>query len=132
MITDLEAVNVRLPLSENGGLFKLIIKDGIWFTVEEQKGLVDSDQHVPITTLNFEELLVTRQIDLQGKVLLPGFVDVHMHLDKAYSIAHVRNRSGTLLEAIENYRSVAPSFSKESIKERIIKASMRAASPSEA
>ncbi|MGM0881565.1 MAG: amidohydrolase family protein [Bacillota bacterium] len=128
MPADLEAVNARLPLAQGGGLFKLIIKDGKWSSVEAQEETVVSDRHVPISKLNFEELRTVPEIDLQGRVLLPGFVDVHMHLDKAYSIEHVRNRSGTLLEAIENYRSIAPTFSKESVRERIVKAALRAAS----
>jgi cytosine deaminase len=61
-------------------------------------------------------------------VLLPGFVDAHMHLDKAYSLLHVRNRSGTLLEAIANYRAAAPAFAKETIRDRIVMAALRAAS----
>ncbi|WP_258881498.1 amidohydrolase family protein [Paenibacillus sp. sptzw28] len=128
MPADLEAVNARLPLAQGDGLFKLTIRDGKWSSIEAQEEIVVSDRHVPISKLNFEELRSAREIDLQERVLLPGFVDVHMHLDKAYSIAHVRNRSGTLLEAIENYRSIAPTFSKESIRERIVKAALRAAS----
>ncbi|ULO04991.1 amidohydrolase family protein [Paenibacillus sp. 19GGS1-52] len=128
MLADLEIINARLPLAEGGGLFKLMIKDGNWSSIEAQEGLVVSDRHLPISKLNFDELRTTKEVDLQGRVLLPGFVDVHMHLDKAYSIAHVRNRSGTLMEAIENYRSVVPTFSKEMIRERIIKSALRAAS----
>lgn len=37
--------------------------------------------------------------DLDGRVILPGLVDLHTHLDKAYSTVH--NKSGTLLEAID-------------------------------
>lgn len=128
MPADLEAVNARLPLGQGGGLFRLTIKDGKWFSVEPQEGIVVSERHVPISQLNFEGLQTAGEIDLQGRVLLPGFVDAHMHLDKAYSLSYVRNRSGTLLEAIENYRSKAPSFSKEVIRERIVKAALRAAS----
>ena len=36
--------------------------------------------------------------DLAGKVLLPGLVDAHTHLDKAFST--LENKSGTLAEAI--------------------------------
>ncbi|MHA6532101.1 amidohydrolase family protein [Paenibacillus sp. BAC0078] len=128
MPTDLEAVNARLPLAASGGLFMLRIKNGKWVSIQAQEGPVVSEEHLPITELNAQELRTAGAIDLQGRVVLPGFVDVHMHLDKAYTIAHVRNRSGTLLEAIENYRSVAPTFSKESIKERIVQAALRAAS----
>lgn len=42
--------------------------------------------------------------DLAGRVLLPGLVDCHTHLDKAYLGA--ANHSGTLLEAIDVWRQV--------------------------
>ena len=128
MLADLEFINVRLPLVSGDALFKLKIRDGKWSSVEAQEGLAPSEGYVPASELGFEELRTTREINMQGRVMLPGFVDIHMHLDKAYSLAHVRNRSGTLLEAIENYRTVAPTFSKEMIRERIVKAALRAAS----
>ncbi|MEZ4658121.1 MAG: hypothetical protein R2911_11150 [Caldilineaceae bacterium] len=37
--------------------------------------------------------------NLAGRVLLPGLVDLHTHLDKTYST--LENQSGTLLEAIQ-------------------------------
>ncbi len=37
--------------------------------------------------------------DLEGRVILPGLVDAHVHLDKTYST--LENESGTLLEAID-------------------------------
>lgn len=128
MPADLEMVNARLPLKKDGLLFKLTIKDGKWSSVEAQEGPAAAEGYVPISELEFSELRTARRINMQGRVLLPGFVDIHMHLDKAYSLPHVRNRSGTLLEAIENYRAVAPGFTKEMIRERIVKAALRAAS----
>lgn len=44
--------------------------------------------------------------DLQGRVLLPGLVDAHTHLDKTYTT--IENRSGTLSEAIEMWRRIMP------------------------
>lgn len=40
--------------------------------------------------------------DLEGRVVLPGLIDAHVHLDKTYSI--LDNESGTLLEAIDIWR----------------------------
>ena len=37
--------------------------------------------------------------DLEGRVVVPGLVDAHVHLDKTYST--LENESGTLLEAID-------------------------------
>lgn len=41
----------------------------------------------------------TNEWDLAGRVILPGMVDLHTHLDKTYS--SIENQSGTLQEAIE-------------------------------
>ncbi|MBW5447918.1 amidohydrolase family protein [Cohnella sp. CFH 77786] len=124
----MEAINVRLPLTDREGLFRLAIRDGRFASIEPQPEWIVSERHVPIGSLSLERLGAAAAIDLQGRVMLPGFVDAHMHLDKAYSLPHVGNRSGTLLEAIENYRSAAPSFSKETIRGRIVKAALNAAS----
>ncbi|MNB78384.1 Cytosine deaminase [compost metagenome] len=125
---DLELINVRLPLEQDGGLFKLTVRGGIWSAVEAQQGPAEPDGHIPIGDAGLEELSDAPALDLQGKVALPGFVDAHMHLDKAYSIEHVRNQSGTLREAIEGYRSLAASFSKDTIKARIVKAALASVS----
>jgi cytosine/creatinine deaminase len=43
-----------------------------------------------------------RTIDAQGRLAIPGFIEPHIHLDKALINRSVRpNRSGTLTEAIE-------------------------------
>ena len=42
--------------------------------------------------------------DLDGRVVLPGFVDIHTHLDKTYG--PIENESGTLLEAIAMWRNI--------------------------
>jgi len=41
----------------------------------------------------------TNEWDLAGRIVLPGFVDIHAHLDKTYST--IANQSGTLQEAID-------------------------------
>ena len=35
-----------------------------------------------------------------GRLVVPGFVDAHVHLDKAYLLGHAPSREGTLAEAI--------------------------------
>lgn len=40
-------------------------------------------------------------LDLDGRVVLPGFVEGHIHLDKALTAGLLPNRSGTLKEALE-------------------------------
>ncbi len=52
--------------------------------------------------------------DLQGRVLLPGLVDAHTHLDKTYTT--LENKSGTLREAIEVWRRIKPTRTHEDIQ----------------
>ena len=58
--------------------------------------------------------------DLEGRVVLPGLVDPHVHLDKTY--APFDNESGTLGEAIEVWRKHKRNFSPANYKARALKA----------
>ncbi|WP_159649504.1 amidohydrolase family protein [Erysipelothrix aquatica] len=60
----------------------------------------------------------TRVIDGKGRVLVPGFVESHIHLDKALIANRKPNLSGTLKEAIEVTASLKPTFSAEDIYTR--------------
>lgn len=130
---DLHLINVRLPLKEESKLYELKASQGYLVSVDEQperkKAEPDCmsilDWFAKSSGVSADGAV---RIDLEGKLLLPGFVDAHMHLDKAYSLASVQNASGTLHEAIRNYGAAAPSFTKEQIKTRIRKAALRALS----
>jgi len=67
-------------------------------------------------------------LDAEGRTVLPAFADAHMHLDKAFSLPQVGNASGTLEEAIANYASAVPAFSKEELKARIVRSALQAIS----
>ena len=60
----------------------------------------------------------TRVVDGRGRVLVPGFVESHIHLDKALIANRKPNLSGTLKEAIEVTASLKPTFSAEDIYTR--------------
>ena len=60
----------------------------------------------------------TREIDAEGRVLVPGFVESHIHLDKALIASRKPNQSGTLQEAIKVTAELKPTFTKEDIYER--------------
>ncbi|MBU3144877.1 amidohydrolase family protein [Clostridium sp. CF012] len=65
-----------------------------------------------------------REIDGEGRVLIPGLVESHIHLDKALIADRLPNKSGTLLEAIEVTGKLKPTFTKEDVEERAKKALM--------
>lgn len=57
-------------------------------------------------------------IEANGKVLVPGFIEGHIHLDKALIADRLPNKSGTLKEAIEVTAKLKPTFTKEDILDR--------------
>lgn len=59
-----------------------------------------------------------RVIEADGRVLVPGLVESHIHLDKAYIMDRMPNKSGTLKEAIAVTAQLKPSFTKEDVVER--------------
>ncbi len=61
-----------------------------------------------------------REIHAGGRVVLPGLIDAHTHLDKTLSLDRLVNRSGTLLEAIDLWRGLRGSLSVEDFTERAL------------
>lgn len=57
-------------------------------------------------------------LDLQGKLLLPGLVETHIHLDKACIMQRCQLSEGTLAEAIAQTRAAKADFSEADVYER--------------
>lgn len=64
------------------------------------------------------ELQAANQRDLAGRVVLPGLVEAHCHVDKNLTIDRVGNASGTLLEAIEKWVAFKPGLTRADYLER--------------
>lgn len=64
------------------------------------------------------EAAACETVRLDGHVLSPGFVDLHMHLDKALTAEFRPNRSGTLDEARQIVRDYKPKATVEEIAGR--------------
>jgi cytosine deaminase len=63
------------------------------------------------------------QVDAAGGLVLPSFIDLHLHLDLAYSLDLVpENRSGTLVEAIGLYSEAKRTFTPDSVCDRAVRA----------
>ncbi|HWJ77118.1 MAG TPA: amidohydrolase family protein [Niallia sp.] len=124
---DIQLMNVSIPLLKLKNLYTVVIKNGIYTEIKAQVGYEES--HFP----TFKDIWNKREsqqqiIDMEGRILLPSFVDIHTHLDKAFSLKDVPNTSGTLMEAIRNYSGKAALFSAEEIKKRVIKGALQALS----
>lgn len=91
--------NVRL--SDDEGLKDVAIKDGLIVAIAEE--LNESAERV---------------IEADGRVLIPGFVESHIHLDKALIADRKPNQSGTLQEAIKVTAELKPTFTSEDVYNR--------------
>ena len=57
-------------------------------------------------------------VDLDGRIVLPGFADCHLHLDKALIAEKAPNHTGTLAEAIEIMQPYKVAMTDEDIRSR--------------
>lgn len=63
-----------------------------------------------------------REIDAQGYLVSPPFVDAHFHMDATLSLGQPRlNRSGTLLEGIALWGELKPLLTHEAVIERALR-----------
>ncbi|MEI7612613.1 MAG: amidohydrolase family protein [Betaproteobacteria bacterium] len=60
----------------------------------------------------------TQEIDAGGRVMIPGLIESHLHLEKAFVMDRKPNRSGTLMEAIAVSAALKPTFTREDIEMR--------------
>lgn len=60
-------------------------------------------------------------IDLKGRVVVPGFVESHIHLDKACILDRCRTEEGTLDEAIREVSAAKAAFTVEDIHARAVR-----------
>lgn len=63
----------------------------------------------------------TRDIDAGGRLVLPGFVETHIHLDKSCILDRCASKRGDLAEAIEEVARLKGSFTEEDVAERAAK-----------
>jgi cytosine/creatinine deaminase len=80
---------------------------------------IEKNQIVAVET-NLQANAVT-ELDAEGRLLSPPFVDAHFHLDAALSLGLPRmNRSGTLLEGIALWGELKPRLSQEAVIARAL------------
>jgi len=56
--------------------------------------------------------------DLNGALVFPGFVDAHVHLDKAHTWERAPNRTGTFFDALETLRLDKDNWTSEDLHRR--------------
>lgn len=93
--------NCRVPGRE--GYSNLLVCNGVLEQISRE-AIICSDE--------------VKQFDLNGRLVFNGFVDAHMHLDKAFVNEIVCNRSGTLQEAIEIMKIYKASMTEDDVRMR--------------
>src|SRR5690242_12487865 len=62
-----------------------------------------------------------REIDAAGRLVVPPFIDAHVHLDAVLTVGQPRyNTSGTLLEGIQIWSERKPGLTREEVKRRAL------------
>lgn len=63
----------------------------------------------------------TREIEAAGRLVVPPFIDAHVHLDAVLTVGQPRyNTSGTLLEGIQIWSERKPGLTREDVKRRAL------------
>lgn len=93
-------------LYHHDGLVDIATKDGLFASIASE---LPSDSSAP------------REIDAAGRLVVPPFIDAHVHLDAVLTVGQPRyNTTGTLLEGIQIWSERKPSLSREDVKKRAL------------
>jgi cytosine deaminase len=79
---------------------------------------IDSDGRIARLASQLAAVSRAREIDLGGRLVTPGMIDVHQHLDKTRTRGSIPNPDGTLLGAIKAFSQYAKTASREDIMAR--------------
>ncbi|MGI9059983.1 MAG: cytosine deaminase [Ktedonobacteraceae bacterium] len=92
-------------LHRSQGLVDIAVQDGRFVRVAPE---------LPIDS-------AARELDAGGRLVVPPFIDAHVHLDAVLTVGQPRyNTSGTLLEGIQIWSERKPSLSREDVKRRVL------------
>lgn len=79
---------------------------------------VDTDGRIAAVAPALAEMTAKKTVDLANKLVVPGLVDAHQHLDKSRTRRLVENPSATLEAASAAYRRFAAAATREDIMAR--------------
>ena len=104
--------------------YDLILRRGRLITFEiENSGLLDigiKDGQIAAISPNLQES-AGEELDLEGKLISPPFVESHIHLDSVLTAGEPRwNQSGTLFEGIQIWGDRKQKISLEEVKNRAL------------
>lgn len=92
--------------------------------LHRQQGLVDiaiEQGHFVRIAPDLSSESADHELDVAGRLVVPPFIDAHVHLDAVLTVGQPRyNTSGTLLEGIQIWSERKPSLTREDVKQRAL------------
>ncbi|HEY1353905.1 MAG TPA: cytosine deaminase [Ktedonobacteraceae bacterium] len=103
--------------------YDLIVRHAHLHRREELVDLAIAQGQFARIATDLSHLSAIREIDAQGRLLSPPFIDSHVHLDAALTVGQPRyNTSGTLLEGIQIWGERKAELSVAEVKMRALQA----------
>ena len=62
-----------------------------------------------------------KEIDVDGRLVTPGFIETHIHLDKSCILDRCKSEKGDLDEAIEEVATAKTNFTPDDVRERAVR-----------
>ena len=92
--------------------------------LQRRQGLVDiavQDGRFVHVAAELSSDSAVQELDAEGRLVVPPFIDAHVHLDAVLTVGQPRyNTTGTLLEGIQIWIERKPSLSREDVKQRVL------------
>ena len=99
----------------------LIVRRAVTPEHTEQRDIAVKDGRI-VDVSPMIEAQAGREIDADGRLVTPPFVDAHFHMDATLSLGLPRfNQSGTLLEGIALWGELKPHLTQEAVAERALR-----------
>jgi len=90
--------------------------------LHRRQGLVDiAVQGGRFAKISNDLSSASEEVDVHGRLVVPPFIDAHVHLDAVLTVGQPRyNTTGTLLEGIQIWSERKPSLTIEDVKQRAL------------
>jgi cytosine deaminase len=115
-----QLVLCRARLLRRTGLYEIVVQKGRLASIRESAELAPTARDIAQAHLGDRSWW-----DVGGRLVLPGLVDAHTHLDKALTLAYASNSTGTLAGAIESFQAYRPRLTAGDVSARAVRLARR-------
>ncbi len=102
-------------------VYDLIVRNAQLHRQVQPIDIAIQDGHFVRIGSDLSDATATREIDVAGRLVVPPFIDAHVHLDAVLTVGKPRyNSTGTLLEGIQIWSERKPDLTHEDVKRRAL------------